>query len=62
MPLAVSKESLNDLMNLQEDVASVFTDEHFISGKTYWTCVETFAQTKLAELDGLIQYTENQRF
>lgn len=62
MTLTVSKEALNDLMDLQEDIASSFTQEHFIAGKSYWTCVECLAQTKLAELDGQILYTENQRF
>jgi hypothetical protein len=62
MSLTVSKESLNELMGLQEDVASVFTQDHLISGQTYWTCVECFAQTKLAELNGEVMYTPNQRF
>jgi hypothetical protein len=62
MSLTVSKESLNDLMDLQEDVASVFTQEHLIGGQAYWTCVECLAQTKLAELNDVIEYTPHQRF
>lgn len=62
MSLTVSKDALNELMDLQEDLASSFSEEHFLPGKTYWTCIECLAQTKLAELDDKIVYTANQRF
>jgi hypothetical protein len=49
----ISRESLNELRGIQEDIAEHFTDEHFpISGETYWTCVQCLAEAKLAELRG----------
>jgi hypothetical protein len=49
----ITREQLNDLKGLQEDMASHFVDENFpISGETYWTCVECLAIAKLAELRG----------
>jgi len=62
MTVTISREALNELMDEQDVLASSFTAQHLMSGPTYWTCVETLAQTKLAELDGLILYTDNQRF
>ena len=51
----ITKEQLNDLQGLQEDMASHFVDDNFlISGETYWTCVECLAIAKLAELRGEI--------
>ncbi len=51
----ITKEQLNDLKGLQEDMASHFVDDNFpISGETYWTCVECLAIAKLAELRGEI--------
>lgn len=51
----ITKEQLNDLKGLQEDIASYFVDDNFpISGETYWTCVECLAIAKLAELRGEI--------
>jgi hypothetical protein len=49
----ITREQLNDLKGLQEDMASHFVDDNFpISGETYWTCVECLAIAKLAELRG----------
>lgn len=50
--MQISREELAELRELQEDMASHFSDLHFISGQTYWTCVECLAQAKLAELNG----------
>lgn len=51
--MQISRETLNDLRALQEDMAEHFTDENFpISGETYWTCVQCLAEAKLAELRG----------
>jgi hypothetical protein len=60
----VEPETLNSLMDLQEDTASYFLADPktMMSGQTYWTCVEALAQTKLAEMEGQIEYTPNQRF
>lgn len=54
MPIMqIDRETLQELREMQEDVASHFTDENFpISGETYWTCVQCFAEAKLAELRG----------
>ena len=54
----IEKNQLTDLQYLQEDIAEYFTDENMISGETYWTCVEAFAVTKLAELRGEIVYED----
>lgn len=52
----ISNESNQELIELQEDLAQYFTHEHFpISGETYWTCVESLATAKLAELRGEIK-------
>lgn len=59
---SIDTETLNELMDLQEDTASFFTSTHLISGQTYWTCVESLATTKLAELNNQLQYSSNQRF
>lgn len=50
--MKVSRETLNDLTGLQEDVAASFTDENMMSGEVYWTIVESLATAKLAELRG----------
>ena len=58
MPIMqINRETLQELREMQEDVASHFTDENFpISGETYWTCVQCFAEAKLAELRGELVY------
>lgn len=49
----ISQETNKELIALNEDMASYFTDEFFpISGETYWTCVQCLAEAKLAELRG----------
>lgn len=51
--MQIDRSALISLQELQEDVASAFTDENFpISGETYWTCVQCLAEAKLAELRG----------
>jgi hypothetical protein len=50
--MQISREILDDLTGLQEDVAASFTDENMVSGETYWTIVESLATAKLAELRG----------
>lgn len=50
--MKITKDLLDDLTGLQEDVAASFTDENFISGEVYWTVVESLATAKLAELRG----------
>ena len=51
--MVIDRGTLTDLREMQEDVASHFTDENFpISGELYWTCVQCLAEAKLAELRG----------
>ena len=52
--MQITKELLDDLTGLQEDVAASFTDENMMSGELYWTVVESLATAKLAELKGEI--------
>lgn len=52
-PMYISRETNQELVMAQEDLAGYFTDEFFpISGETYWTCVQCLAEAKLAELRG----------
>ena len=50
--MEIQRDTLRELQYLQEDIAEYFTDEHVVSGETYWTCVESVAIAKLAELRG----------
>ena len=54
----IKRQQLRELQYLQEDIAEYFTDENMVSGETYWTCIESIAIAKLAELRGDIIYTE----
>ena len=56
--MEIQRDTLRELQYLQEDIAEYFTDEHVVSGETYWTCIESIAIAKLAELRGDIIYTE----
>lgn len=52
----ISYEINQELIEMQEDLAEYFTHEFFpISGEVYWTCVESLATAKLAELRGEIK-------
>ena len=50
----VNREKIVELQNLHEDIAGYFCDDYKVSGETYWTCLETLATAKLAELRGEI--------
>ena len=51
----IDYDAKNELLALQEDTAEYFTHEFFpVSGEAYWTCVESIATAKLAELRGEI--------
>ena len=55
--MIISRDTLNDLRELQEDMAAHFADENFpISGEAYWTAVECLAIAKLEELRGELVY------
>ena len=56
--MQIKRHQLRELHYLQEDIAEYFTDENMVSGETYWTCIESIAIAKLAELRGDIIYTE----
>jgi hypothetical protein len=57
--MQIKRHQLRELQYLQEDIAEYFTDENMVSGETYWTCIESIAIAKLAELRGDIIYTED---
>jgi hypothetical protein len=49
--MVVTKEVSDELIALQEDIASQFCLDNFpISGELYWTLVESIATAKLHEL------------
>jgi hypothetical protein len=51
--MIIDRDILQELREVQEDTASHFVDEFFpMSGELYWTCVESLATAKLAELRG----------
>ena len=54
----IKRHQLRELQYLQEDIAEYFTDENMVSGETYWTCIESIAIAKLAELRGEPLYYE----
>ena len=56
--MQIKRHQLRELQYLQEDIAEYFTDENMVSGETYWTCIESIAIAKLAELRGDVIYTE----
>ena len=56
--MQIKRHQLRELQYLQADIAEYFTDENMVSGETYWTCIESIAIAKLAELRGDIIYTE----
>jgi hypothetical protein len=49
--MIIDRDTLQEIREFQEDAASHFVDEFFpMSGELYWTCVESLATAKLAEL------------
>lgn len=51
--MIISRDSLTELTQLNEDTAEYFCHENFpISGEVYWTCVQALAEAKLAEIRG----------
>ena len=56
--MQIKRHQLRELQYLQEDIAEYFTDENMVSGETYWTCAESVAIAKLAELRGEPLYYE----
>lgn len=49
----ITRETLKNLTELQEDTAQYFIEDNFpMSGELYWTVVESLATAKLAELRG----------
>ncbi len=56
--MEIRRDQLRELQDLQDDMASYFTDENLVSGETYFTCVEALATTKLAELRGEIIFSD----
>jgi len=54
--MIITRDQLQDLNELQDDIASHYTNSNFVSGETYWTCVSAYAEAKLAELRGELEY------
>ena len=50
--MEISREKLQELTEIIEDSVQYFCDTHQASGQLVWTCVETLATAKLAELNG----------
>ena len=50
--MEISKEKLQELIEITEDTVQYFCDTHQASGQLVWTCIESLAIAKLAELDG----------
>ncbi len=50
--MEITREKLNDLTEIIEDTVEYFCDKECVSGQLTWTCVETLATAKLAELAG----------
>lgn len=51
--MIINKDTLKELTELQEDMASYFCNENFpFGGELYWTVVEALATAKLAEING----------
>jgi hypothetical protein len=49
----ITRETLKNLTELQEDTAQYFIAENFpMSGELYWTVIESLATAKLAVLRG----------
>ena len=59
--MQIKRHQLRELQYLQEDIAEYFTDENMVSGETYWTCIESIAIAKLAELRGDIFTLKNKK-
>lgn len=56
--MQIHRSQLRELQELQEDMAAFFADENMVSGEAYWTCVESLAEVKLAELRGQISFSD----
>lgn len=48
----ISREQLEDLNGLVEDVSAHFCNTELVSGETFWTCVECLSVAKLAQIRG----------
>jgi len=55
--MMITRPQLQELSELQSDIASYYTDSNLISGETYWTCVSAYAEAKLAEIRGELEYS-----
>lgn len=49
--MIINKTISDELIKLQEDIASQFCDDNFpISGEIYWSLLESIATAKLLEI------------
>lgn len=52
----ITRDQLKELTDLIEDTAEHYCSLEIVSGETFWTCVESLATAKLAELHGELIY------
>jgi len=49
--MKIQRKQLSILQHLQEIMAKEFINQYEVSGETYWTCIESLAFAKLAEIE-----------
>ena len=52
--MQITQQALAELTEVVEDTVQYACDQEMISGELAWTVVESLAQAKLAQLQGLI--------
>lgn len=50
--MRISKDQDTELTEIIEDSIGYFCDKEQVSGQLAWTCIESLATAKLAELNG----------
>jgi len=54
--MILSREQLSELIEVIEDTVEYYCDQQILSGQLVWTCIESLAITKLAELNGEVSH------
>ena len=52
--MQITKEALAELTEVIEDTVEYACDQQMLSGELAWTVIESLAQAKLAQLQGLV--------
>ena len=50
--MKITRPQLSELREVIEDTVEYYCDQQTLSGQLVWTCIETLAEAKLAELRG----------